>query len=189
MLYILSFWRANYTHESTVYFNIHLAKISRPICLDRAMPGTCHGLMVYSGLRQTVARNIPRLRVMGGLEFLLVASLMLFLPSACSRQASFPPPEQIGPNIVTDTSSLDRDVSKFYSARIAKINVNFFVIKKDNRLLSFLDACSSCYLASRDPDVKTTRLGSCYPIKIGGRRENGKYIIPVDTLKKEADTF
>jgi len=144
---------------------------------------------------------------MGGLAFLLVASLMLCLLSACSRQDSYPSPVRIGPDIVIDMSSLEREVPKFYTYRFHDKKVNFFVIKKEDGPLSFLDACTSCYPHKqgyrcednevicrhcnvRFPISKLEKgIGNCYPIKIEGRMENGKYMIPVDTLEKAADKF
>ena len=32
-------------------------------------------------------------------------------------------------------------------------------------------------------------LGSCFPIKIEGRMENGKYLIPIAVLEAEAGKF
>jgi len=194
-------------YESMIYFNIYLGKFSRSICLDRGIPGIYHGFMIYPGLLQTVAKRITLSNVMGGLAFLLVASLMLFILSACSKQVSYPSPVQIGSNIVIDMSSLELEVPKFYTYQLQNKKVNFFVIKKEDTPLSFLDACSSCYPHKqgyrcednavicrycnvRLPISKLEKgIGSCYPIKIEGKMENGKYMIAVDTLEKAADKF
>ena len=194
-------------YESIIYFNIHFGKFSRSICLDREIHGIYHGFMIYPGLWQTVARRFTLSSVVGGLAFLLIASLMLFNLPACSRQISYPSPVQIGSNIVIDMSSLELEVPKFYTYRFQDKKVNFFVIRKEDRPLSFLDACSSCYPHKqgyrcednavicrycnvRLPISKLEKgIGSCYPIKIEGRMQNGKYMIPVDTLEKAADKF
>jgi uncharacterized membrane protein len=77
----------------------------------------------------------------------------------------------------------------------------------DDKTLSFLDACASCYphkqgfrcednaVICRNCNVRfpigklEKGMGSCYPIKIEGRMEKGKYLISADTLAKAADKF
>ena len=162
---------------------------------------------MFPGLQHTVARRIASSCVIEGAVFLMVASLMLFILSACSRQVSYPSPVRIGSDIVIDMSSLELEVPKFYTYRFQGKKINFFVIKMDDKTLSFLDACASCYPHKqgyryednavicrycnvRYPLGKLEKgIGNCYPIKIEGRMENGKYMIPVDTLEKTADKF
>jgi len=163
--------------------------------------------MIFPGLQQTVARRIASSSVIEGAVSLMVASLILFILSACSRQVSYPSPVRIGSNIVIDMSSLELEVPKFYTYQLQGKKVNFFVIKMDDKMLSFLDACASCYPHKqgfrcednavicrycnvRYPLSKLEKgIGNCYPIKIEGRMENGKYMIPVDTMEKAADKF
>jgi len=163
--------------------------------------------MIFPGLQQTVARRIASSSVIKGAVFLMVASLMLFILSACSRQVSYPSPVRIGSDIVIDMSSLEIEVPKFYTYQFQGKKVNFFVIKMDDKTLSFLDACASCYPHKqgfrcednavicrycnvRFPISKLEKgIGNCYPIKIEGRMEKGKYLISADTLAKAADKF
>ncbi len=74
-------------------------------------------------------------------------------------------------------------------------------------MVSFLDACASCYTHKRgyqsDEGRVTCRecgmkfsihqlekgLGSCYPINIEGRVEDGKYLIPVAALENAVAMF
>ena len=138
---------------------------------------------------------------------MMVASLVLFVLPACSRQASYPSPARIGPDIAIDMSGLEIEVPKFYTYRFREKKVNFFVIKMKDRTLSFLDACASCYPHKQGyrcennsvicrycnvsfPISKLEKgIGNCYPIKIEGRMENGKYLIPADILEKATDKF
>jgi len=131
----------------------------------------------------------------------------LLLCSACSRQPSYPPAAQLGANIVIDAASLDPETPKFYTHQYQGRNVSYFVLTIHGNVLSFLDACASCYLHKRgyryDSGKVTCRycgmkfsiyqlekgLGGCYPIKIEGRMENGKYLIPIATLNAAADKF
>jgi uncharacterized membrane protein len=163
--------------------------------------------MIFPRIQQTVARRIASSSVIEGAVFLMVASLMLFILSACSRQVSYPSPVRIGSDIVIDMSSLELEVPKFYTYQFQGKKVNFFVIKMDDKTLSFLDACASCYPHKqgfrcednavicrycnvRYPLGKLEKgIGNCYPIKIEGRMEKGKYLISADTLAKAADKF
>jgi len=163
--------------------------------------------MIFTGIHQTVARRIASSDLIEGAVFLVVASLMLVILSACSRQVSYPSPARIGSDIVIDMSSLELEVPKFYTYQFQGKKVNFFVIKMDDKTLSFLDACASCYPHKqgfrcednavicrycnvRYPLGKLEKgIGNCYPIKIEGRMEKGKYLISADTLAKAADKF
>ncbi len=148
---------------------------------------------------------------MSGLKYALTllasASFMISSLSACSKTPSYPAPKRTGADIVIETSSMKLEVPKFFTYRFQEKNINFFVIKMPNATLSFLDACASCYPHKRgyrceDNDVvcrycdirypigKLEKgLGNCYPIRIEGRTENGKYRIPAATLESSADKF
>ena len=139
-------------------------------------------------------------------SLILLAFLVPAL-SSCDHQPSYPPAAQHGTNIVIDPSTLEPDVPKFYSYSYQDKNVNFFVIKIDGKVSSFFDACASCYAQKKGyrcedgavvcrycgmkfPIYKLEKgLGSCFPIKIEGRMENGKYLIPVVVLESEAGKF
>jgi len=142
-----------------------------------------------------------------GLTLLASASFLVFFLSACSRPTSYPAPQRIGADVVIETSNLELEVPKFYTYRFQGKNVNFFVIKMPDTILSFLDACASCYphklgyrcegsevicryCNSRFSIGKLEKgLGNCYPIRIKGRMENGQYLIPTAMLNSSADKF
>jgi uncharacterized membrane protein len=171
------------------------------------MFGIYHVFMRFLGFRKSFAKRFTSSSVMVCFTLLQVVSLILFTLPACSRQASYPSPVQIGPDIVIDTSVLEREVPKFYTYRVQDKKVNFFVIKMEDRILSFLDACASCYphkqgyrcednaVICRYCDVRfpisklEKGIGNCYPIKLEGRTEKDKYLISVDDLDKAADKF
>ncbi len=106
-----------------------------------------------------------------------------------------------------DIAALRPEVPEFYTYRYRTKNINFFVIAVNKKVFSFLDACVSCYpkrlgyrydkgyVVCRACDVsysvyKLDRgIGGCYPIRIEGRSENGKYIILISTLEQQADKF
>lgn len=138
--------------------------------------------------------------------FRLVFLLAVVL-SACARQPVYPPPALSGENAVVDTSDLKPDIPRFFAYPFQGKNISFFVIRMDHKVLSFLDACTSCYPHKKgyrcDDGAVTCRhcnmtysiyklekgLGGCYPIKIEGRLENTKYFIPLATLRKAAYRF
>ncbi len=136
---------------------------------------------------------------------LLLALASVF--TACSRQTPYPPAPQNGQDIVVDVSILEPDTPKFYTYRFQDKNINYFLLKVDGNVRSFLDACMSCYMRKQGyryedgavtcracgvkfPVYKLEKgIGGCYPIKFEGRMEKGNYRIPVATLEKMADFF
>ena len=137
---------------------------------------------------------------------LALASALICL-SACSRQPSYQTPLRKGADIVIEIAGLRPDTPEFYTYLFQGKKINFFVCKVQNKVVSFLDACASCYTHKRgyrsDEGKVTCRecgmkfsihqlekgLGGCYPIKIEGRVVNGKYLIPVATLEGASDKF
>jgi uncharacterized membrane protein len=127
--------------------------------------------------------------------------------SSCSRQPSYPPPPRHGADIVIEIAGLQTEAPKFYTYQYQGKKISFFVCKVQDKVLSFLDACASCYtrkrgyrfeegkVTCRECDMKFSLhqlekgLGSCYPIKLEGRIEDGKYLIPVAALEGAADKF
>lgn len=141
------------------------------------------------------------------LASILFLSFSLSVLVACSRQPSYPAPPRQGADIVIDITQLQPEAPKFYTYEYQGKRINFFVCRVQDKVLSFLDACASCYaqkrgyrydegkVICRDCNMKFSMyqlekgLGSCYPIKIDGRSEGGKYFIPVAALEAEADKF
>lgn len=137
----------------------------------------------------------------------LLLSFSVSMFAACSRQPSYPPPPLQGSDVAIDIAGLKPDVPAFYTYHYQGKKINFFVCRVGGKVFSFLDACASCYtqkrgyrydegkVVCRDCNMKFSMyqlekgLGSCYPIKIEGRVENGKYLVPVSTLEGAADKF
>ena len=132
---------------------------------------------------------------------------VLFLLAACSRQPLYPSPPLIGSEVAIDASQLEPEVPLFFTFKSGNKNVNFFILKVQDKVLSVLDACVTCYTHKRgyrhDEGTVVCRacdqrfsvytlekgIGNCYPIKIKGRMENGKYLIPVAALEAEVGKF
>jgi len=143
-------------------------------------------------------------RLMMSALFLLT---VLLTCSSCSRQPSYPSAPQSARDIIIDTEGLQSAVPKFYTYHFQGKNISYFLLKIDNKVSSFLDACASCYTRRQgyrfEDGAVTCRacgmkfsvyklergIGGCYPIKIEGRLDKGNYLIPVATLEKMADRF
>lgn len=135
----------------------------------------------------------------------MVGVIALF--ASCSRQQRYPAPPIEGENVAIQMASLPLEVPQFYSYRINGKDVNFFVIRIQDRVHSFLDACLTCYprklgYESKDGFVvcracNTTYsvyklekgIGGCYPIHMEGRLEKGYYLIPRSTIERHAGKF
>lgn len=134
-------------------------------------------------------------------------AVLLLIITACSRQPVFPSPAVSGNNAVIDIAGLKPDVPQFFTYQYESRNISFFVIKLDQKIISFLDACASCYphkqgyryddgsVICRFCNMKFSvyklekGLGGCYPIKIEGRMEKDKYRIPLALLQAESGKF
>jgi uncharacterized membrane protein len=137
----------------------------------------------------------------------VVLLLFLLCVTACSRQPAYPEPARAGTDLVIDVTSLGENVPQFYTYNYSGCNVNFFVIKVRGRVLSFLDACMKCHskkLGFRFADGSVvckacderypvseieTGFGSCYPVRIEGKNEGGRYLLPVAELEKMGEKF
>jgi len=127
--------------------------------------------------------------------------------TACARQPVYPAPAVLNDHAVVKVEELGQGVPKFFTYQHEGRNVSFFAMKQNDKVLSFLDACASCFQHKRgyryDDAVVTCRycnmefpvqrlekgLGSCYPIRIQGRVEGGRYLIPLAVLAAAADKF
>jgi uncharacterized membrane protein len=140
-------------------------------------------------------------------KFLVPLACLVLLVTACSHQPAYPPPFISGKDAVVDVFTLEQEVPRFFTYRYQGKNISFFVIKLHDKVVSFLDACASCYphklgyrcedgsMVCRACGLKFSvyklekGLGGCYPIRIEGRLENGKYLIPLAALEAEAAKF
>jgi len=140
------------------------------------------------------------------IKVLTLSIILSFLP-ACSGQSAYPEPPRMGREIVIDVSRLPSEIPKFFAYHYSGKKINFFVVKSKDKVLSFLDACVRCYTEKRGyryeggyvicracnmryPVSEIEKgLGSCYPIKLAGHIQDGKYYIPLSLLEEQADKF
>jgi uncharacterized membrane protein len=139
--------------------------------------------------------------------FVFVLAALVAGLTSCSRPPRYEAAPISGNEVIIDISSLATEVPRFFSYPSGGRNVNFFVIRMNNGIQSFLDACVTCYpkkLGYRHEDGHVTcracnmsfsiykleqGMGGCYPIKLEGRADKGAYRIAIATLEKMADKF
>ncbi len=130
-----------------------------------------------------------------------LALLCIILLTACSKHTTYPKATVSGDEVTIDVLSLKPDAPRFFTYNSGNKNINFFVIKIDNEVLSFLDECVSCksnlgYTFSHGhftckecgteysvSEVKNG-IGTCSPIRIPGTLRDGKYYIPILKLQE-----
>jgi uncharacterized membrane protein len=144
-----------------------------------------------------------RLLVQSVCIFFLVVSFLV----SCARQPVYPAPSLKGTEVTVDVSALRPERPVFFTFRYDGKNINFFVIKVREGVLSFLDACTSCYPQKRGYRVDNAAItcrecnvryslsnidkgvGNCSPIRIEGHLQGGEYHIPVSRLKEVENKF
>ncbi len=134
--------------------------------------------------------------------------VVLFVSTlSCTRQTVHPAPAIEGRNAIIAMTALENEVPQFYTYRYQDKDISFFVLKMDGKISSFFDACASCYPHKQGyryedgfvvcrycnvsfPLHKLEKgIGGCYPIRLEGRIENGKYLIPLSAIEAEAGKF
>jgi uncharacterized membrane protein len=175
---------------------------------------TIHELAVFEGMPNTTTGH-NRLSKVGtenkqilhdrafakkGLYLLLMFIMLL---AACSKPAAYSKAPVSGEDVTIDAQSLQPGIPQFFTYSSGNRNINFFVIKIDNEVLSFLDACLSCetklgytfsngHFTCKECGIEysvseiKSGIGSCYPIRLTGTLRAGKYYISVLELKKSA---
>ena len=142
-----------------------------------------------------------------GAVMLLLSTLVTAAAAGCSRQPRYDAPPVDGDDIVLTVGELPHDVPVFYTLMTGGRPVNFFVIRMNDGVHAYLDACVSCYqhrlgYASRDGRVicrycstefsiyKLEKgIGGCYPIRIPGRTDVGRYRIRRAAIEAESFRF
>ena len=87
------------------------------------------------------------------------------------------------------------------------MKIHFFAVKVGDRVTSFLDSCTKCYLQNKgfgfdsgsvicracDERYPLSEIekgfGSCYPIRLEGRMKDNRYLISVAELEKLGTIF
>jgi uncharacterized membrane protein len=140
-------------------------------------------------------------------SYRLFLLLSIIIVTACTSQPRHPKPERTGTDLVVEVASLQLETPRFFTYQYNGKNLSYFVMRMNTGVQSYLDACASCYPHKLGYQYKNgvvmcrfcnqnfsvnkldKGLGGCYPIKIEGRIENGKYLIPIAALERAADKF
>jgi uncharacterized membrane protein len=139
------------------------------------------------------------------LSFIVLCLWLLSL--SCESQPRYPRAPFDGDRVAIATETLRHLAPEFYTAAVDGKSVNFFVMMKDGEVLSFFDACRECYSKKlgflvddghimcrackvRYPiDQFMKGIGNCYPIKLEGSMNSGRYMITMDALRKGVELF
>lgn len=136
-----------------------------------------------------------------------IAALCISVVAACTSQARYPEPPMNDREILIDAASLPAETPQFYTYRTQGRHMNFFLLRLQNKVLSFLDACITCsprklgyhyadgFVTCRACDTSYSiykleqGIGGCFPIRIDGSVKNGTYVIARSTLDRHAGKF
>ncbi len=136
---------------------------------------------------------------------MLITLSLLFV--SCSRQPRYPAPAIEGSNAAIVVTALKDEIPQFYTYQYQGRSISFFILKVNDNVSSFFDACASCYPHKQGykcedgfvvcrycnvtfPLHKLEKgIGGCYPIRLEGRIENGRYLIPLAAIEAEAGKF
>ncbi len=112
-----------------------------------------------------------------------------------------------GDRVVIDMGTLQKERPEFFSITVDKKTIGFFVVKIDESVESYLDACMKCYPNQKGyrvgdshleckfcnvrypMDSLKTGVGSCFPIPIKGKVEGEEYSISIQDLQEVEKFF
>lgn len=134
--------------------------------------------------------------------FLIQASL-----SSCSAGPGYNHPRVKGGKILIDVESLRDGRPEFFSVDVKSSRVDFFVIRLNGSVESYLDACKNCYRFKKGYKVESSLLvckycgnsysldslkkafTGCHPMPLRGEIEGSSYVITLTEMKKAARYF
>lgn len=139
---------------------------------------------------------------------IILAGIFVFICFAsCSKQPDYPKAPVTGSEIIVDINTLKPDVPQFFTYNHKNKNLRFFVIKSNDKVLSFFDGCATCYKTKLGyrfenghfickkcnmkysiPEMEKG-FGGCFPVRIEGHIQGSKYIIPVPLIEKASGLF
>jgi uncharacterized membrane protein len=133
------------------------------------------------------------------------AITLLLLPAvllSCAQKAEYRAPVTRGDEIIIDASLLKNTGPAFFSFSSGRQRMDFFVIRNDGAVESYVDACRKCYqhklgfhadgryltcrfCKERHPlGALKTGMGSCHPLPLKGELRGGYYVIKISEIKK-----
>lgn len=173
-------------HIDLILTNITLYKINRPPLALK------YGLSDNKFMPQYLKIILP------------LTAMLLF---ACSNEPVYPEAPFNGNNVSINTATLEDDMPVFYTYKHENRNLNFFVVKTDNKVLSYFDACAKCYHSkkgyrfvngrficnhcghSRSFFTIDKNIGGCYPLPLNGQLNGEIYDISENSIIKGSIYF
>jgi len=141
--------------------------------------------------------------IVAGKRFVMVLLAALLLAS-CAHRAEYPEPPLRGDELFVEISLIENHIPVFFSYKTEFGAANFFILRNEEGLFAFHDACETCYPQEKgyrfldgylvcnacNQQFSTTAIvrgvGGCYPIRINGRATEEGYFVPVVELEKQA---
>lgn len=135
------------------------------------------------------------------MRLLFVAALILAALASCNRMPVYPAAPEEGGAVSIPLTTLQEDRPTFFTFRAPDgKQINFFVLRKEGEVKSYLDACAKCFpqklgyraengrvvcraceVGYQHRDLKHG-IGSCYPIKLAGAVVGPAYVIRKEDL-------
>lgn len=158
----------------------------------------------------TVAADVARRyekELQSNMRYLLVSCLALLFLASCTCGPKYREAPFDGNMVSFNAASLAEGVPEFYSVTIDGRRIGFFIVKVQGEVQSYFDACLGCYpkklgfrvdgnhVICRSCNIRypieelKTGVGSCYPIRLAGKTENGVYRITREALKEGGNYF
>lgn len=150
---------------------------------------------------------IRRTKTDSTLYSLVIFCVLLFSVSCESDNVTYSQPLVEGDRVIIDTGLLDNKRPEFFSMTVNGNKVTFFVVKINDSVESYIDACQNCYLFKKGFKVKGSYiicrhcsseypidtlkegLTSCHPMPLKGELKGEKYHISLKEIKKAAKYF
>ncbi|NOX19784.1 MAG: DUF2318 domain-containing protein [Nitrospirae bacterium] len=137
----------------------------------------------------------------------LISVCIIILVTSCQGKPAYEPVEVKKGYVIIDITGLKDSEPSFYSVKLNKKRIDFFLLRLGKDIESYLDACMKCYpnkkgfradgfylickyCNERYPlDSLQKGIGSCYPIPLKGYLEGKLYKIDIKTLEKAEKFF
>ncbi len=134
----------------------------------------------------------------------LVLMVFLILLAACAEEGAYPEPPRRGDDLFVEASLIQKDIPVFFTYATDRGPASFFILRNDDGVFAFHDACETCYPQEKGYGFAdgylickacnqqfSTRsviqgVGGCYPIRINGRETEEGYLVPIAELEKQA---
>lgn len=147
-------------------------------------------------------------RLSSVIYFLILLLLLLGLSSSCkSKKPIYRHPHVRAGMIIINTMSMEEGRPEFFTITVDGKRVDFFVIKLEGSVASYLDACPECYKYGKGFQVEDsyircrhcnegypltslrTGIGGCYPMPLEGKLDNGMYYISLEKIREVTKYF